>query len=45
MTNTFTFKLQSFYVAYAPDTGACSYGGCGEEAVGLNCRANFPSFA
>jgi len=33
MSHTLTFKLQSFYVAYAPDAGAWSYGTCLEEAV------------
>lgn len=30
---TLTTKLESFYVAYAPDSGAYFYGGCFEEAV------------
>ena len=30
---TLTFKAQSLYVAYAPDSGAYSFGGCFEEAV------------
>ena len=33
MTDTLTFKLQSFYVAYAPDAEAWSYGACREEAI------------
>jgi len=32
-TPTLTFKAQSLYVAYAPDSGAYSFGGCFEEAV------------
>ena len=30
---TLTFKAQTLYVAYAPDSGAYSFGGCFEEAV------------
>ena len=30
---SFTFKAQSFYVAYAPEAGILSYGGCFEEAA------------
>ena len=33
MTTTLTFKAQSLYVAYAPESGACFFGGCFEEAV------------
>jgi len=37
MNQTFTFKAQSLYGAYAPDAGVCFYGSCFEEAVnGLN---------
>jgi hypothetical protein len=37
INQTFTFKAQSLYGAYAPDTGVCFYGACFEEAVnGLN---------
>jgi hypothetical protein len=32
-TPTLTFKAQSFYVAYAPEAGVWSYGGCFEEAA------------
>ncbi len=32
-TPTLTFKAQSFYVAYAPEAGIWSYGGCFEEAA------------
>jgi hypothetical protein len=30
---TLTFKAQSLYGAYAPDSGVCCFGGCFEEAV------------
>jgi hypothetical protein len=33
MTNTRTFKAQSFYIAYAPDNGLWAAGRCFEEAV------------
>ena len=33
MSITLTRKIANFYVAYAPDSGAYSYGGCFEEAV------------
>lgn len=33
MSNTQTFKAQSFYIAYALDTGRWAAGGCFEEAV------------
>ena len=33
MNQTFTFKAQSLYGAYAPDAGVCFYGSCFEEAV------------
>jgi len=32
-THTITSKAQSFYIAYAPEAGIWSYGGCFEEAV------------
>ena len=28
-----TFKLQGLYIAYAPDSGVCSFGACLEEAL------------
>jgi hypothetical protein len=33
MDQTFTFKAQSLYGAYAPNVGVCFYGSCFEEAV------------
>lgn len=33
MSNTQTFKAQSFYIAYAPYTGRWAAGGCFEEAI------------
>jgi len=30
---TVTMKVGNLYVAYAPDSGHCYYGGCFEEAV------------
>jgi hypothetical protein len=33
MNQTFTFKAQSLYGAYAPDAGVCFYGSCFDEAV------------
>jgi hypothetical protein len=37
MNQTFTFKAQSLYGAYAPAADLCFYGSCFEEAVnGLN---------
>jgi len=30
---TMTFKVQSIYVAHAPQADLCCYGGCFEEAV------------
>jgi hypothetical protein len=33
MNETFTFKAQSLYGAYAPHAGVCFYGSCFEEAV------------
>jgi hypothetical protein len=32
-TPTLTFKARGFYVAYAPQSGIVSYGGCFEEAA------------
>jgi hypothetical protein len=32
-TTTLTFKTQGLYVAYAPQAGIVSYGGCFEEAA------------
>jgi len=31
--STLTFKINNIYVAYAPDSGAYSFGDCLEEAV------------
>lgn len=33
MINALTFKSQSFYIAFVPQTGAWAAGGCFEEAV------------
>ena len=33
MQGTLTFKLQSFYAAYAPEAGVWSYGDCSEDAI------------
>ena len=30
---TFTFKIQNYYVAFAPSVGAYAYGDCFEEAA------------
>ena len=33
ITQPFTFKAQTLYGAYAPESGVCFYGACFEEAV------------